>query len=158
MSQDEEQLYDKDQDDPIFSYYHDKLKNEEETKFKPEKGEIDLSQNTVHQQYTKKYVNFTIDLHGFTRYAAKNCVIRAIQSMNLNEASYKITFITGVGNHSINESVLDKIVKEVADSFSMKLVKDDQNLGRTYLITEMISKQSKTPNKFKSRQPHTTKR
>ena len=113
--------------------------------------------NEVKSKGEDKNLNLTIDLHGFTRYSAKNCIIRAIKSMNLTDTSYKTVFITGMGNHSTGKTpILDSILTNVATTFECD-VSYDNNLGRPYLLKKPTNHQMLNNQKKKQR-PSTYKK
>ena len=70
-------------------------KSEEEQQLEVPKRQ--LSNPSLKQQNND--LNIIVDLHGFTRLGATQCIIRTFKSLDPTR-SYKITFNVGVGNHS----------------------------------------------------------
>ena len=125
-----------------------------------ENDDEDDDENVSNEPIKDKNLKFTIDLHGFTRYSAKICIIRAIKSMNLTDTSYKIVFITGIGNHSTGKTpILNNVLTNVAKTFDYQIDtnKDKTNPGRPYLLKKPTNHQM-INNQKKKQRPSTYKK
>ena len=100
-------------------------------------------------------IELFVELHGMTKLGAKQCIINVFKSLNENNA-YKIKFNVGVGNHSQdNETVLEKILKNVCDDFNYELrnevdSKNTINRGRYVVEIAKIEKKQVKPIQNKS--------